>query len=167
MFQNAEFNSLFQNADHVDVKTVEGSVTLRQFLANFLDYQPTWLTALYRVRGLFVRLLGMHQNSVPQPPRLTPETVPMQPGKPLSFFKTRFAKEDAYWFGEADDSHLSGVLGVVVEPITETTCRFRVITIVHYHNWAGPVYFNVIRPFHHLVLSSMAKAAVHDHQPAK
>ncbi|MGE6761631.1 DUF2867 domain-containing protein [Corallococcus interemptor] len=27
----------------------------------------------------------------------------------------------------------------------------------HYRNWAGPVYFNVIRPFHHLVVARMAR----------
>jgi hypothetical protein len=37
--------------------------------------------------------------------------------------------------------------------------RFHVVTIVHYRRWTGPVYFNVIRPFHHLVVYQMAKSA--------
>jgi uncharacterized protein DUF2867 len=33
-----------------------------------------------------------------------------------------------------------------------------VVTNVHYHNWAGPVYLQVIRPFHHVVVTRMAQA---------
>jgi hypothetical protein len=39
--------------------------------------------------------------------------------------------------------------------------RFHVVTIVHYNNLAGPVYFNVIRPFHHLVVKQMARRGAH------
>ncbi|MCP5103876.1 MAG: DUF2867 domain-containing protein, partial [bacterium] len=35
-----------------------------------------------------------------------------------------------------------------------------VVTIVHYKHWTGPVYFNLIRPFHHLVIRRMMKAAL-------
>jgi hypothetical protein len=31
---------------------------------------------------------------------------------------------------------------------------------VHYKHWAKPVCFNLIRPFHHLVVSRMAKPGV-------
>jgi hypothetical protein len=31
------------------------------------------------------------------------------------------------------------------------------ITIVFYKHWTGPVYFNLIRPFHHLVVARMAR----------
>ncbi|MBC7815075.1 MAG: DUF2867 domain-containing protein, partial [Burkholderiales bacterium] len=58
------------------------------------------------------------------------------------------------------DSHLSAMLGVAVEPLSGDQKRFHVVTVVYYHNWAGPLYFNVIRPFHHLVVSSMARAGV-------
>ena len=59
----------------------------------------------------------------------------------------------------ATDTHLTAYLGVVAEPIPPDN-RFHVITIVHYQRWTGPVYFNVIRPFHHLVVSKMVKAGV-------
>lgn len=152
---------IFRDADYVDVKVVEGEVTLREFIATALTYQPGWMRLLYGIRAGFVRLLGMRQKEIfPTPPPLRLETVPMVEGQPAYFFKVRLAQEDAYWVVEMNDKHLKAGLGVVVEPLSERRRRFYMVTIVHYNNWAGPVYFNVIRPFHHLVVGSMARAGV-------
>jgi hypothetical protein len=148
-------------ADHVDVKTAAGDVTLRQFLAAMLTYQPRWITALYHVRRVFVRFLGMRQAGVPRPPRLRPEDVPMLPGSRAATFTVRLAEEDHYWVAEATGTHLTAALAVVAHPLSPTRRRFEVVTVVHYHSWAGPVYFTVIRPFHHLVVGSMVRAGVH------
>ena len=75
------------------------------------------------------------------------------------FFKVVAAKEDRYWFAEAIESHLTGKIGVVMESGLGLQNTFHVITVVHYNNWTGPVYFNVIRPFHHLVVGSMGRHA--------
>jgi hypothetical protein len=155
-----ELRSLLQNASHLDIKTVEGNIGLRQFLANMLAYQPGWVSFLYRVRAVFVRLLGMKQEGVPTAPRYSAETVPMTPGEKAAFFTVKTAREDQYFFAEVRDQHLDAMLGVVVEPLGGNRNRFHVVTVVHYNNWAGPVYFNVIRPFHHIVVGSMARAGV-------
>ncbi len=155
-----ELAALLEHADHVDVKTVSGSVDLRTFLANMLNYQPGWITALYGVRAIFVRFLRMRQRSIPRGQHLTPEHIPMQEGQPVAFFKVRMSREEQYWIGEAKDKHLSALLGVVVEPLPDQQKRFHVLTVVYYRNWAGPVYFTVIRPFHHLVVGSMARAGL-------
>ena len=71
------------------------------------------------------------------------------------------AREEQYWVAEIKDKHLKALLGVVVEPLPgQQQKRFHVLTVVYYRNWAGPVYFNAIRPFHHLVVESMALAGV-------
>jgi len=156
-----ELAALLEHADHIDVKTVSGSVDLRTFLANMLSYQPDWITSLYGVRAVFVRFLGMRQSGISRGRRLTPETIPMQEGMPASFFKVCKAEEEHYWLAEVKDQHLNAILGVVVEPMPSyRQKRFHVLTVVHYQNWAGPVYFTVIRPFHHLVVGSMARAGV-------
>jgi hypothetical protein len=159
-----ELASLLEHADHVDVKSVIGSVDLRTFLANMLSYQPEWVIALYGVRAIFVRFLGMRQHGSARrrsSQYLTPETIPMQEGQPAAFFKVRMAREEHYWIAEAKDTHLNAILGVVVEPLPDQQQKlFHVVTIVYYRNWAGPIYFNVIRPFHHLVVGSMAMAGV-------
>jgi len=156
-----EYEPVLQAADHIDIKTTLSEKTLREFIADMMAYQPGWVTFLYSVRAVFVRFLGMHQAGLPRAPRYTPETVPMKPGNKAAFFTVQMAQEDRYWLAEVDDNHLKAGLAIVAEPLTNNQRRFYVITIVHYHNWAGPVYFNVIRPFHHLVVGGMVKAGAH------
>ncbi|WP_164007851.1 DUF6463 family protein [Pyxidicoccus trucidator] len=148
-----------EGADHVDVKTVESEASLRAFLAGLLSYQPAWVTALYGVRAVFVRLLGMRQHGMPRPQRARPEDIPMVPGSAASFFTVRHAEEEHVWVVSAADTHLDATLAVVMEPTGGPRRRFHVVTLVHYRKWTGPVYFNVIRPFHHLVVGGMARNA--------
>ena len=71
-----EIARLLEGANHVDVKTVEGEVSMRQFIASMLSYYPRWIVFLYYVRGVFVRLLGMRQPGKPDElPRLKPEDI--------------------------------------------------------------------------------------------
>lgn len=153
-----ELQPLLAKADHIDVKTVTGTVDLRTFIAGFFSYHPAWLRSLFAVRAVFVRFLGMRQGHIGSGTLLTPERVPMQIGKRMGFFTVCLAEEEHYWFASNSDKHLKGTLGVVVEPLADQRKRFHVVTIVHYHNWAGPVYFQAIRPFHHLVVMRMAQA---------
>lgn len=149
-----------EGADHVDVKSVSAPLSLRAFIAEMIAYQPGWITALYHVRRQFVRLLGMRQAEIPRPPTYTPADLPCAPGDNVAFFKVIAFEEGRLWAAAADDTHLRAILGVVaeVEPGGAGDTTFHVVTIVFYKNWAGPVYFNVIRPFHHLVVGSMVRA---------
>lgn len=155
-----EFDELFKAANHIDVKTVEGDASLREFIAGMISYQPAWMTFLYGVRAVFVRFLGMKQEGLPRAIKLEPTRVPMLPGKNLSFFKVALAEENHYWAAAADDKHMKAYLAIAARPQPGGQTRFYVFTIVHYHNWAGPVYFNVIRPFHHVVVGRMTQAGV-------
>jgi hypothetical protein len=153
---------LFKGADHVDVKIVAGDMSMRQFIAAMLSYYPRWILFLYYVRAVFVRLLGMRQPGKPvELPRLKPEDISMTPGDHATFFTVRLAREEEYWIAETpEDKHLQAYFGIIVEPVADNLNRFHVVTIVHYKHWTGPVYFNTIRPFHHLVVRSMARAGV-------
>lgn len=153
-------HNLAQTADHIDVKVIEGEKSLREFLAGMISYQPRWMTFLYAIRWGFVRLLGMKQEGLPQAHKLNPSDISMQTGGDFSFFKVEAAEEDQFFVASASESHLSAYIGVVAIPLDEDRNRFEVITIVKYNNWAGPIYFNVIRPFHHIVVGQMARAGV-------
>ncbi len=149
----------FENADFTDVKVFEGITTLRRFIASILSYYPCWIIQLYRIRKLLVGLLGLVKHEAPKElPNLQPEDVSFTPGESATFFIVRCAKEGLFWISETpDDKHLKAYFGVVLEPINNSVNRFFVITTVYYKHWTGPVYFNLIRPFHHLVVSRMAR----------
>lgn len=157
--QIPEIQPLLEDANHIDVKTFQSEKSLREFIAALISYQPAWVTFLYGVRWFFVRLLGMKQTGTPRAPQHRPSDISMTPGDAALFFTVVAAKEERYWFVEAAESHLTGKLGVVAEPTAGQPTTFHVVTIVHYNNWAGPVYFNIIRPFHHLVVGSMGRHA--------
>ena len=156
--QIPELEPVLRGADHIDVKTITGALTMREFIASMMSHQPAWVTWLFGMRAILVRFLGMRQRGLPHPRKLRPQDVPMTPGRKVSFFTVRMAQEEHYWVAEAEDSHLKGALVIAVEPLQENIKRFHVATVVHYHNWAGPVYFNIIRPFHHIVVGDMVRA---------
>ena len=67
-------------------------------------------------------------------------------------------KEWQHYFIGADFTNL----GNVAEPLGNNPNRYYIVIIVHYLHWTGPVYFNLIRPFHHLVVWRMARAGARD-----
>lgn len=148
---------MLEGADHVDVKTVHSRVDMRGFVCNMLAWSPCWVEWLLRLRGVAARILGLEHDSGPRK-HYTPEELPMTPGDAVGFFTLAMAEEEACYVLEAADQHLSGVLAVVAEPLGGGLTRYHLCTIVHYRNWKGPVYFNCIRPFHHLIVARMAKA---------
>ena len=159
LLQFSELEKYFAKADFIDVKIFEGDASLRKFIASMLSYYPWWIVQLYRVRKLLVGILGLVKHEAPEElPDLQPEEVSFTPGENVTFFTVRCAKEDRFWVSETPaDKHLQAYFGVVKEPVSNSINRFYVITAVFYKHWTGPVYFNLIRPFHHLVVSRMAR----------
>ena len=164
ILQFSELEKYFKNADVTDVKVFEGETTLRKFIASMLSYYPWWIVLLYRIRKLLVGLLGLVKHESPeQLPNLQPEDVSFTPGEKVTFFIVRCTKEDTFWVSETpDDKHLQAYFGVIQEPVSTSTNRFYVVTSVFYKHWTGPVYFNLIRPFHHLVVSCMGQYGLKD-----
>jgi hypothetical protein len=155
-----ELEPYITGADYLDVKYVDGTATLREFLAGMLSYYPWWIVWLYRVRKILVRVLGLVRHEAPEIlPSFTPEEIPFTPGESASFFIVRHAMEGRYWVSETPgDKHLAAYLGVIAEPPEDGRTRFVVFTSIRYLHWTGPVYFNLIRPFHHLVVWKMMLA---------
>ena len=158
IFKFSELEKYFEKADFTDVKVYEGQTTLRKFIASMLSYYPWWIVQLYRIRKLLVGVLGLVNHKEPEElPNLQAGDISYTPGQNVSFFIVRCAKKDIYWISETpEDRHLRAYFGVIKEPVSNSTHRFYVITTVFYKHWTGPIYFNLIRPFHHLVVSRMA-----------
>lgn len=157
-----ELNIYFQDIDYLDIKIIEGNATLREFISGMLSYYPWWLLMLLGIREILVNILGLVKHERPDElPDIKPEDLSFEPGEKASFFIVRNGKEDTYWVSETpDDKHLKAYFGVVAEHLEDGLTRFHVFTSVKYIHWTGPVYFNLIRPFHHLVVSRMMKAGI-------
>ncbi len=89
-----ELRSLIVDADHVDVKTIEASVTLREFVAGALAWEPRWMTLLFRARAVLAGLLRLRNPAIPAGPGLTAEEIPFTPGHTVWFFTVFAAAED-------------------------------------------------------------------------
>jgi len=145
----------------VDIKHINADTSLRAFIAGMLSYYPWWVVLLYRVRQLLVHFLGLVQHDKPDVlPHLRAEKVSFTPGERVTFFIVRKAQEEKFWVSETpEDRHLTAYLGVVADDTGGGMQRFTVFTAIRYLHWSGPVYFNLIRPFHHLVVWRIMKAA--------
>jgi len=157
-----ELDIYFQDVDHIDVKTIESDVRLRSLISGMLSYYPWWILILYKIREIFVKVLGLVKHEKPDSlPSILPEDLTFSPGERASFFIVHKAKEECYWVAETpEDNHLKAYFGVVTERLNENLTKYHVFTTVKYIHWTGLVYFNLIRPFHHLVVSRMMKAGL-------
>lgn len=153
-----ELADLLSGADHIDAKTAESQASLREFVAGAMSWQPGWMRALFRARTVLARMLRLREPDIPLGGPLRPEEIPFTPGDKIAFFTVTDAAEDRYLILEAADNHLTCWLAIVTEPSTTGHARFEMVTVVKYHRWTGPLYFNIIRPFHHLLVASMTNA---------
>ncbi|MBN2305058.1 MAG: DUF2867 domain-containing protein [Anaerolineae bacterium] len=155
-------DDLLAQANHMDVKTVSGpaALTLREFIARALSYQPGWMILLYRVRNMFARLLRLPADPIPDSQKYTADDVTLIPGESFLFLQLEAAEDNVYWRSIFEEKHLTGWLIFVASEPQGAARQFHMMTIVRYNSWAGPVYFNVIRPFHHLIVHLCATKAV-------
>jgi len=156
-----ELRPYLDGADHVDVKSATSSAGFREVVARSLSWQPAWLKALFAARVLLARLIRLDEPSAPRGREIRPEDVSFTPGDTMAFFTVADGAEDRFLVVEAADNHLTGRLAVTAEPVAEGNL-YKAITIVHYHRRAGRFYFNLIRPFHHIVVRRMLAAGTRE-----
>jgi hypothetical protein len=152
-----EIADLLPVVDVVDVKTVRGAASLREFTAGALGYSPLWIKGLFAVRMAVALVLRLDMTGVPGSRRLRPETVSFTPGDPASFFTVERGEEDHYQLLKVTDNHLIGYLAIITDN-AQPESEFKVVTLVKYLRSGGRFYYNLIRPFHHAVVFSMARA---------
>lgn len=153
-------NEYMDGADHIDVASCEGGMALREFVAAVLSYKPAWMQVLWRVRLWLLRSLGQGESSVPEDVRFTGASLPIDPGEFAGFFKVMSSDGESHWVAACEESHLGAAIAVKAIPTGRGSQVFQVLTVVRYNNWAGPIYFNVIKPFHYLVIKAAIKHAV-------
>jgi hypothetical protein len=158
----APLRSFWETADYREVESLYSEASVAGVLAAMLSHWPWWVRALFQARKLLVPLLRLVRHEEPEEiTSLRPEDIPFEPPGEALFFQLVSGDPDSHWLGVSPpDTHLSAYFGVVAERLPATgPRRFYVVTLVHYLRWTGPVYFNLIRPFHHLVVHSMMRSA--------
>jgi len=146
------------NADAIDCRGFESSRDMDDFLIRLMSYKPGWLTFLYKVRGVLAGIMGLkHDEFINH--GLQVSDYDFKRGGQVDFFSSVDFEADKFWIGEAEDKHLIAYIGVASEAAENGKHHYNVFTIVRYKNWLGPVYFNLIRPFSHLVVHCMGKYA--------
>lgn len=152
-----EFAAIVNGADSIHVISVDCRKSLREFLSAILSYMPGWMRFLYRVRWVFVRLLGARQDGVPASLFVAPQDIPFAQGEEASIFTVIEAREGSFWLGKATDNMITGYLGVIAEPLETGANRFHIVTGAKFLHWTGSIYFAIIKPFHNLVVACMAR----------
>ena len=162
MLEHSSLKPYLESCDHWDVKTVSGSVTLRQFVSNIMSYNPKWLMFLFKIREVVAKVLRLKDMKLKgPPPKLSPENVSFEKGDMAGFFEVVAGKNHDFWIAKApDDKHLDAFIAIVCKEKDLEQTQFHLLTIVNYKHWTGPVYFNMIRPFHHVIVKMLTKAGI-------
>ena len=156
-----ELQALLDGADVVRTRSVEGRATLADFLAAMFAYRPGLVRFLYRLRAGLVRLIGIRQHPLPDMDEWLPPDVPMLACGNIWYFSVSMAAEGRYWIGCCPaERHLTGFMGVVVQPLGNDRNRFHMITIVHYKHWTGRLYFWLISPLNLFFMNRLARAGL-------
>jgi len=154
-----ELADLLPTVDVVDVKTIRGAVSLREFVAGSLGHSPLWIKGLFAIRMGVALVLRLETTGIPDTRRLRPETVSFTPGEKDAFFTVVRGEEDHYLLLEITDNHLIGYLAFITDN-EQPESELKAVTLVRYLRPAGRFYYNLIRPFHHLLMFSMCRAGV-------
>lgn len=152
-----ELGEVLSTADEFDVKTTVGKADLREFTAGALSWSPLWMKALFAVRYVFAKALRLDTATVSINARPTPSGMDFTPGSQIGFFTVTRAEEDRYLLLEVVDNHLTGYLAMTAEPVADGN-QLSLITMVKFHRKAGKGYYQVIKPFHHLIVTGMLHA---------
>lgn len=143
---------LARGADHLDEKAFRGPAGQSDFVRGILFAPPPgWLRALLALRGVLAKILGLRHETTATEAQ-APRAMPTDIGQGLGMWTVRAFEPGRLWAAGIADKHLNVVLSVLSQPTGQGLFEHRVLTIVHYNHWTGPLYFNLIRPFHHLVV---------------
>ncbi len=160
-----EIQACIDVANHLDVKTADSPASMREFLSGMFSYSPVWVRAMFGIRKYVAKVFGLPHEGLDK--SYTPEEIPMEPGALVDFFTLVHGEEDANYLLEVDDKHLAAQLALLVQPLDNGMNRFHVGTLVRYKDWRGPVYFSLIKPFHHLIVRAMVKAGARGAHPQR
>ena len=106
---------------------------------------------------LVAAVLRLETTGIPESRRLRPDTVSFTPGDKTLFFTVVRGEEDHYLLLKGlrqPPGRVAGVHHGQRRPVS----TFKVVTLVQFLRPAGKAYYNLIGPFHHVILLGMCRA---------
>jgi hypothetical protein len=101
---------------------------------------PNWAIALFKIRNAIVKVFGLKTD--------------MKKGKEHSTFFTLIEKNDDEIVMGESDKHLDFRASIKKDAEAGTIA---LITVVHFNNVWGKVYFFPVKPFHKMIIRAMMK----------
>jgi len=100
---------------------------------------PDWANVLFLIRNRIVGIFGLKTDK--------------EMSKPDTFFTLIENRDEEIVMGE-DDKHLNFRASIIKDKLENT---ISIITIVHFNNIWGRVYFFPVKPFHKIIMKAMLK----------
>jgi len=146
-------------ADYMDVYICEvdfeKEIIPDDIMTSFWIDLPAWINALFKLRNFMVKFVGLKSSEGGD---LKEFEKCIRMGETYGFISVP-AKSDNETVLLLADKHLDAYMSVYVESKEEHK-MISAITLVHFKNKLGRIYFFVIRPFHGIIVRSMLKRAV-------
>ncbi|KIX11765.1 DUF2867 domain-containing protein [Dethiosulfatarculus sandiegensis] len=151
------FHELKSEVDHLDTKYVTTGLSMAGVVAEMFSYKPGWYKGLYIARGWLARILGL-EHSPDNNARITEDQVPEKPGQVFESlgenWKAHKIEPGRFWSMAHEAEHLTAWVFVQKCNKNSGVNEYAVSTLVKYKNPVGRFYFNLIKPFHHLIVKT-------------
>ena len=118
---------------------------------------PRWFVSLMVLRNLLVSAFGL-KTGLGGAPLEPAREVRFELGARDCYFTLIDRTDEELVMGEGD-KHLDFRVSTKKKYSPEGVTVFELTTVVWYNNWLGPIYFNVVKPFHRLLIRRMVERA--------
>lgn len=130
----------FGEVDYCDVYLIRKKTNENaEDISKELMKMPNWVLVLMKLRNSIVKIFGLKTD---------------KENKEQDTFFTLIEKNNNEVVMGEIDKHLDFRASVIKDELKDT---ISFITIVHYNNWLGKIYFFVIKPFHKIILRTLLK----------
>ncbi|WP_418409652.1 DUF2867 domain-containing protein [Alistipes sp.] len=129
-------------------------VSPNELMAAFWTTMPAWLNVLFKIRDLLVRPFGLKTGTADNREELQEALLK---GKDYGLMSAVAHSADESVIS-LDDKHLKAYFSIYIEGRD-----VYITTLVQFHNKLGVAYFNLIRPFHKIVVKNIFRQVMREH----
>jgi hypothetical protein len=128
-----------------------------EIMISFWTVMPGWVNALFKLRNLLVRPFGLDTGEDRDHSEKLKSMI--RAGNGNNGLMSVVAKSGNETVILLSDKHLNAYMSVFIST-KDKLQKVTAITLVHYHNRLGRIYFFFIRPFHKVIIKSMLRSTL-------